>query len=951
MACQTAFSAHMSERPTSSEIPPGALRTLFDAAIALPLAARSAWLDAHVSALPLREQLQRMLDAADGIGALDRPAIELAERIGDVAAMAASEWVGRRIGPFRLLRQIGQGGMSFVFLGERADAGFNQRVAVKLLRMGLSGELERHLFEREQRALASLSHPNIARFIDGGVTEGGVPYLVMEYVDGRPITEDAATRRLGLRERVATMIEVCAAVAAAHRALIVHRDLKPSNILIDAEGHVRLLDFGIAKLLDDGAGPSTQTVFGALTPAYAAPEQFAGRSISTATDVYALGVTLHELLLGQRPREGATLRASSRVDAAVLVPAGLPVDAGALRAALTGDLDNILAKALDADPAQRYPDAAALADDLQCYLDGRPVCAYPPSRRYRARKFVSRHKGAVASSLAFLLALVVALGTALWQAQVAREQARIARNQSDRADATRDFVVELLQTASADLPKDQRPTPEALVAEAATKAREEPDLDPLVRVQILLTLSRVARSTSDFDAAEDLIDDAIERLRVLGLPPTSDEWIAAMVAKGNLLHSTNRSAEADRLIQTLLPALNDNDSDYAVSALMLYGATRAFAGDADRAVAIAQQALTKAQRVFGADSVNGIETATYLGQLCASLRRYRESSAILEEATARWRRLQLPRNEQFARSLFQLAVAKERIGDRAAVEPLYHEGIELMRRVHEGPYHRLAPALIGYARFLIDEDRFDEAAVAVQEAIAINLAVFGPDHVETAAAIGLRGLLQAARQDHAAAEVDTRTAYQVLLQHAKPAGYEDRLVGMRLQLADLLLTLGRAEEAAALLAEPDPDLLRVFGANSPESAQRQQLVARLDLLQGNTIAALATIDRALAEMQTADLPAPMVELRTRALRAEALLRLARGDEALAEIDRALALQKATRPSARSRAIGLLALRVRVEHAQGDSAAVAATRAQAHALRVAPQHIAAGDRASLQIGDP
>jgi len=223
--------------------------------------------------------------------------------------------------------------------------------------------------------------------------------------------------------------------------------------------------------------------------------------------------------------------------------------------------------------------------------------------------------------------------------------------------------------------------------------------------------------------------------------------------------------------------------------------------------------------------------------------------------------------------------------------------------------------------------------------------------VETAAAIGLRGLLQAARQDHAAAEVDTRTAYQVLLQHAKPAGYEDRLVGMRLQLADLLLTLGRAEEAAALLAEPDPDLLRVFGANSPESAQRQQLVARLDLLQGNTIAALATIDRALAEMQTADLPAPMVELRTRALRAEALLRLARGDEALAEIDRALALQTATRPAARSRAIGLLALRVRVEHAQGDSAAVAATRAQAHALRVAPQHIAAGDRASLQIGDP
>ncbi|TXI80122.1 MAG: serine/threonine protein kinase [Flavobacteriales bacterium] len=937
----------MTMPPFESRSSSGALRSYFDAVIELPAADRAKWMDAHVADPVMRERLHHLLVAMEDLGALDVSAADRAARIGQISTVAAEHWIGRRVGAFRLVRQIGEGGMAVVFLGERDDPALRQRVAVKLLRRSLISGIDQRMFLRERQALAALSHPNIARFIDGGVADGGVPFLVLEYVDGLPIDQHAASARLGVRARVLAMVDACHAVAAAHRALIVHRDLKPSNILVDANGQVKLLDFGIAKMLDDGSDVA-QTEFAVMTPAYAAPEQRDAGVISTATDVFSLGAVLYELLLGRRPRIGDTQRASADIDATSLASAGLPTDSLRVRSELIGDLDNILDRALDSEPARRYPDAAALVDDLQRFLDGRPVLACPPSRRYRLRKFVSRHKGAVASSLGFLIALLVALGVALWQAQVAREQARIARSQSVRADATRDFVVELLQTASADLPKDQRPTPEALVNEAARKAREEPDLDPLVRVQLLLTLSKVARSNSDFATAEGLIEEAIERIQALGLAPTTEELISALVAKGNLLHSTGRAEEADRLMAELVPQLADIETEAAVSALMLYGATRAAAGDAERAAGTAQAALAKAQRVFGADSANGIETATYLGQLTGSMRQYRQSAEILDEATARWRRLGLPLNEQFARSLFHLAVAKDRLEARSQVEPLYREGIALLRRVHQGPYHRLAPALIRYARFLIEDDRFDEAAAAIQEAIDINQAVFGPDHVETAASIGLRGLLHAAKHQNAEAATDTYAAYLVLRQHAKQAGHEDRLAALRLQWAELLLNLGRLDEAEDMLAEASTELEQWFEASSPESVQFQRLAARLDLRRGDASRALLSVDRALAAALASELPAPMAEIQTRGARAEILFELSRGEDAVQELDRALARQRISRPAAHSVAIGLLALRARIERAQGNLAALAETIAQAHALGVPSAYVRPADREVLQI---
>ncbi|MEO8673445.1 MAG: serine/threonine-protein kinase [Tahibacter sp.] len=921
------------------------LRDWFEAALAQPGAQRAAFLDRHCTDPQLRSRVVALLvadaDAAEPLAGAEL--MQLAQAIGDSEAEPVPPLpAGSVIGPFTLVRVLGEGGSSTVFQAQREIEGATQEVALKLLRRGLHSPEAQRLFRREQRALIQLRHPNIARMIEGGVTESGLPYIALELVSGASITEHVERHRLDLPQRLRLFGVVCAAVDAAHRALIVHRDLKPSNVLVTDEGEVKLLDFGVAKLLDDDEG--VYTLMPAFTPAYAAPEQRDGGPITTATDVYALGVLLGELLTGERLR-GQDGRLSSQPDPPLRAATATTAQP-TTRRALRGDLAAIVAKAVDADAPRRYASAGALAEDIERLLAGRPVSAQKPSRWYRARKFVTRHQGAVASTGVFLLAVFAALGMALWQARVAREQEHLARNESHRANAIRAFVVELLKTASADLPKDQRPTPEALISTAATQAREDPALDPAVRAQLLLTLGEIARANGDNANAEVLIDEAIQRDRELQVPLSSTEWIGALVAKGNLLHSTNRSAAADRLMQELLPALETSDSEESVSALMLYGVTRAYAGDADRAIEISLKALHKAQRVFGADSTNGIETATFLGQICSNLHRYRESAAILDEATTRWRRLQLPLDEQFARSLFHLAVARQHLGERGTVEPLFKEGIALMRRVHEGPYYRLAQGLVGYARFLIESERFEDAQVALDEALAAERTLLGVEHVRVATSLDLQGVLHSARQELVAAEASTRRGYDVLLRHAKEAGYEPELARARLHLASNLLALGRPEDALPLQAQAAIDLPVHFGANSAEVAEAVRVGGQVELARHHADAALAAADRAISLVATLDIPAPGVEIASRALRANALLALQRTTEAHSEIQRALDVQLATNASAHVSLSALLASRARIERAVGDEAAAIATVAQARDLAVPIGLLSVEDGATL-----
>jgi eukaryotic-like serine/threonine-protein kinase len=426
--------------------PAGRLRALFDAAVALPAGEREAFLgELDGEGRILRNELAELLAAHDRAAGFleDAP---LAKIRGE---LDPERLIGERLGDYRIERLLGRGGMGSVFLARRADGAYDQTVAIKLLDHleQEAGAIRR--FERERQTLAKLTHPNIARLLDGGTTGDGTPFLVMEYVDGEHVDRFCDRRRLGVPARLRLFLQVCAGVQHAHRHLVVHRDLKPGNILVTAEGEVKLLDFGIAKLLGELEREAEPEV-GAFTPGYASPEQLRGDQVSAASDVFALGLILHELLCGahpyaphhedvgaisaaileeEAPTPSLALRTSGAAEdgSAEASAARRGVDPPRLRRQIEGDLDAILLKALAKEEARRYASAGELAGDLERHLGHRPVTARAGERGYVARRFVRRHRLAVTAASLLAVSLLAGLGATLWQARIAERHAADVR--------------------------------------------------------------------------------------------------------------------------------------------------------------------------------------------------------------------------------------------------------------------------------------------------------------------------------------------------------------------------------------------------------------------------------------------------------------------------------------------------------------------------------------------
>ncbi len=454
-------------------------------------------------------EAQRLLANHDAVGnALDPPCM--------LPRQISEELVNKRIGSFRLLRPIAAGGMATVWLGERADAPFRQRVAIKLMNVGLTSTSLNERFERERRALALLEHHSITRLIDGGTSENGLPYLVMEYVEGKPIDSYCDTRRLSIRQRLTLFRLVCEVVEYAHQNLIVHRDLKPSNILVSADGRPKLLDFGIAKLLHHASGENgvdvTRTLLHPLTPRYASPEQLCGGRITTATDVFSLGVILYELLSGHRPcgsqalfdgswehivRDNETLAPSAvigRLDGFAVeardvdtptpnvVAAFRRESSRSLRRYLRGDLDNIAMMAMHQDLGRRYPSVRALSEDIQRFLKGHPVFARRSTVRYRIAKFVKRRRSAVfAATVAFVALLFGSIGTVA--------SVRRVRAERDAAVRLTDFLEEMMRSASPFRASEDRSIYTSLKETERRIEHEMADL-PAVEARVRMALAR-----------------------------------------------------------------------------------------------------------------------------------------------------------------------------------------------------------------------------------------------------------------------------------------------------------------------------------------------------------------------------------------------------------------------------------------------------------------------------
>ncbi|MDR2214997.1 MAG: serine/threonine protein kinase, partial [Nevskiaceae bacterium] len=536
---------------------------------------------------------------------------------------------GAHIGPFEVLAVLGEGGSSTVFRAARTIEGVRQQVALKLLRRTLQSPESRRQFQREQSALTQLHHPAIARLIEGGVTETGLAYIALELVDGAPITAHVREHRLDLRARLHLFLQVCRAVEAAHRALIVHRDLKPSNVLVTAQGDVKLLDFGVAKLLD--ADDQTQTRLPAFTPAYAAPEQFTGEPITTATDVYALGVLLGELITGQRLNDGPSRTPSSTIREDV-EPGVLPASSAITRRQLRGDLDNVVLKAIESEPARRYATAAALADDIERLIDQRPVSAHPPSRWYRTRKFITRNRGAVAATLLFTLGIFAALGIALWQGSVARREAL-------RANTVRAFVEGLFEPIRTGVASGQQPSLRDLLDQGVQRLDGDTALGPAEQVDLLLMFSRLYDYLNEPERMRELADRA-GNLADTELGRDAPLAVDAVIARGIAALRREDYANAGPLLadaERRLEVVRQRDSGWTLAWIRVEDGLAAIAndrGDPAQALTHERAALVARIALSGEESADADGGYANLGFALAGTGQFAEAVVAYRRAYA-----------------------------------------------------------------------------------------------------------------------------------------------------------------------------------------------------------------------------------------------------------------------------------------------------------------------------
>ena len=577
------------------------LNTLLDQALTLPEAEREAWLQAlpprHHNLTPtLRNLLLRAQAEVETDSFLRQPLpFQTAAEQADEAARLQA---GDPIGPYRLQRELGRGGMAVVWLAERAD-GVRRPVALKLPHLGWSaGTVQR--VARERDILSTLEHPHIARLYEAGITAEGRPWLAMEYGQGLPLDRHCVERRPTLAQRLSLFLQIADAVAFAHARLVVHRDLKPGNILVRAQGDVQLLDFGVAKLLQDDVDPDaqlTRQLGCAVTPDYAAPEQAAGQAVTMATDVYALGVVLFELLTDRRPYNVGQVAppalAAAIERAPVPAPSSVVPERPSLARQLRGDLDTIVLKALRKAAAERYASVESMADDLRRHLQGEPVRARAPSWHYQAGRFLHRHRVGVLATGTVMVALSLGLLLAGWQWREAARQRQLALAQVAKAESTVDFVTSVLLDHTE---RSQPVTLETLLARSQRVAAEHPD--PMARSMALFTLANWQTTLGQPREAERLL---AETLSTLPAAAHANLRQMLMCLRANTLSLTGQAAQAQATLQAAMDLARDDPDARSYCLLMQsYLAQRgdARAGDIERAATEGLATLDAAGLVF-----------------------------------------------------------------------------------------------------------------------------------------------------------------------------------------------------------------------------------------------------------------------------------------------------------------------------------------------------------------
>ncbi|TVQ30947.1 MAG: serine/threonine protein kinase [Wenzhouxiangella sp.] len=821
-------------------------------------------------------ELKLMLAADAASGVLDRSLDGIAP---ELTTSLDRDRTGTLVDRYRLIEIFGRGGMGEVWLARREDEeGAGQQVAIKILRRGMNSEDIVARFIQERRILASLEHPGIARFIDGGMTEDSLPYFVMERVQGLPITEHARHRSLSVRDRMRLLLAVCDAVAYAQQRLVVHRDLKPSNVLVDEHGRVRLLDFGIAKLLEDQPdGRVTATGLRAMSPAYAAPEQILGQTISTATDVYALGLLGYELLTDTLPHRRGTASlvelASQLYQGHIERPSQIlrrvsttqpDLTSARYRRELTRDLELVLLKALRPEPERRYPSAAALAADLRRWLDGEAVLAAGDSTRYRLKKFLSRYRGAVAATVLVILTLAGGLATALHQAAEAQRQAERADLEAARAEMEAETAI-----AQAALAREQAKRARRAVAFLTSLFRDDDPMMVAARGRMTMdevfeeALSRIDSGFEDDPALKaDLLDDFGEILAVKGRLNEAETRIRQALELAVEAHGHDHPAVAESLDNLTFLALmrgdvaealgyserslpireQHKDADlaaYAVTANNL-GVASFHSGRLDEAARWLRVSFDGHKQALGEDSPQAISARNNLGAVLITLGRYDEGEAILMEALA--------------------AAERRGEGESAAMLPL------LSRLV-----------AVAYAR-----GNHAAEAQLTERRLALARSLYPGDHGWHADAMVSAGELEERRGGNGLSKLAAGTAMYARLGNPDEAEARGRW-------AVALARRGNHEEALAVLGPVASLCAGEERSRSTNCVVARQLGANALVAAGKPAEALADIDGNLVQLAVMFADDNRYRAEALEIRGRALYALGRGEEARADLEQALAI--------------------------------------------------------------
>ncbi len=712
------------------------IEELFEQALELEPEQRAAFLEkACAGDDELLAEVQSLLDAEENLpDFLEAPL---------VVEQSINNWQDKNIGPFRVIRELGRGGMGMVFLAERVGAGFEQKVALKLVQPEIGKTNLHERFESERRILARLQHPHIARLYDGGISEDGIPYFAMEYIEGRPLDVYCDEMKLSLRKRLELFLDVCEAMQYAHNNLVIHRDLKPSNILVTEEGRVKVLDFGIAKIVEDSELPDVEITMAGqrfITPAYASPEQIAYEPVSTASDVYSLGMILYRLLSGltayeitthspielQRQLESQKIERPSRrlrQSGETLqddISRNRRLSPGALYRQLKGDLDHIVLKCLHKQPARRYGQVSHLAADIRRYLGGRPISARPESPFYIASRFVARNRKVLTAAV--LVVLFSVLQLYFYTQNLRREK--------EKAEQVAGLLTRVFEAADPENSKGEDITARELLQAGTAKVRNTLSGQPDIKAHMLRLLGKINLNLGAFSSADSLFEQALALYRENNLP--RDSLYARIlvysaetaVLKDQFARADSLLGEADAVLEKLLPEAYD----LFITANNYRAFLNNTRGDFKKAESLYWNSVHYLKEHYGEEDSWLGTTYNNLGLVYHNAGNHPKADSLYRLAIKVQEASLGPVHTELADSYYNFAQVARDMGNYALSESLFTKVLEMDRTLYGDNHINISYTLNGIGNLQVKQNKLQQAEKNFREALRIRVATHGLDH-------------------------------------------------------------------------------------------------------------------------------------------------------------------------------------------------------------------------------